>query len=88
MGGCFHLGGMYEKGEGIEQDTGKAAALYRQTCEGGNMGGCYSLGWMYEKGEGVEKDTDEAAALFRQACEGGSALACFSRESRSPRTGQ
>jgi len=74
--GCFNLGLMYERGDGVAKDTARAISLYRQTCDGGVAGGCSNLGIMYERGNGVAKDAARAVSLFRQACDGGDAPGC------------
>ena len=37
---CFHLGDLYYKGEGVEQDYTTASELYEKACEGGYKDGC------------------------------------------------
>ena len=56
MRGCGKLGVMYEKGNGVEKDLGKAAELFKKACDGGEMLGCRNLGIMYKKCNGAEKD--------------------------------
>jgi uncharacterized protein len=41
--GCFTLGTMYEKGEGVGENKYKAAALYTQACRGGEALGCANM---------------------------------------------
>jgi TPR repeat protein len=67
---------MYQEGSGVEQDSARASALYRQACDGEVMEGCTRLGLLYREGEGVPADTALAATLFRQACEGGHLVGC------------
>ena len=68
--GCYNLGVMYEKGNGVEKNFSKAVELYKKACDDGEMLGCYNLGVMYAKGNGVEKDFSKAAELFKKACDG------------------
>ena len=75
-GSCVNLGFMYEDGEGVNKDKPKAAALYKQACDGADSGGCNELGAMYSDGSGVNKDEARAAALFKLACDGGSPYGC------------
>ena len=51
---CVLLGIMYDNGEGVKQDSFKAAELYRQACDGKNALGCTNLGVMYDEGKGVQ----------------------------------
>ena len=48
MRGCGKLGVMYEKGNGVEKDLGKAAQLYKKACDGGEMLGCRNLDIIYK----------------------------------------
>lgn len=75
--GCFLLGEMYEKGNGVQQDDVKAAELYKKACNNKNMKGCGSLGYMYKAGRGVKKDYPKAAELYERACNGGNGGACW-----------
>lgn len=65
--GCFSLGVLYAKGDGVLQDYTQAAALFRQACQEGNTEGCASLGLLYERGTGVPQDKAQAAAFYRAA---------------------
>ncbi len=67
---------MYCKGEGVENDYLKAAALYEKTCNGGEAYGCKVLGDMYYKGEGVEKDYLKAIQFIEKACNNGLKREC------------
>ena len=77
MRGCFILGAMYERGNGVEKNEQKAAELYKKACDGGNMVGCGNLGTMYAKGSGVEKDLGKAVELFKKACDSGNMRGCY-----------
>lgn len=83
--GCAYLGSMYSRGEGVQKNTARALALFRQVraevlyqqaCTQGDMDSCCNLGEMFWRGEGVKKDLGRATALFRQACGGGNARGC------------
>ena len=52
-----------EHGEGVAQDTAKAAELYCIAARLGNAEAQFSLGWMYANGRGLPRD-DSLAALF------------------------
>jgi TPR repeat protein len=68
---------MYEKGNnGLSQDNGKAASLYRRGCDSGYMGGCFELGVLYHDGRGVQQDDAQALRLFEQGCKAHYAVAC------------
>ena len=61
---CYELGVMYQSGEGATQDFARAASLYEQACDGGEMRGCTNLGFA------------RAASLYEQACDGGEVRGC------------
>ncbi len=46
--GCFQLGALYEKGDGVVQNKYKAVALYTQACNGGESHGCSNIAMMYD----------------------------------------
>lgn len=46
--GCFQLGALYEKGDGVVQNRYKAVSLYTQACTGGEKHGCSNLALMYD----------------------------------------
>ena len=46
--GCFHLGTLYEKGDGVVQNKYKAVSLYTQACHGGEADGCSNIALMYD----------------------------------------
>jgi TPR repeat protein len=60
---------MYEKGEGVRQDSFKAVELLTKACDGGAAAGCANLGVMYSKGEGVRQDNGKALAMYGKACD-------------------
>ena len=67
--GCFGLGLMYYRGDGVEQDYSNAAMLYRKACDGGEMGGCFNLATMYDVGTGVQQSKSYAKKLFKIVCD-------------------
>ena len=67
---------MYGTGQGVTQDLARAATLYQQACDGGDMWGCINLGAMYGTGEGVTRDPARAIRLYQQACDGGQKWGC------------
>jgi TPR repeat protein len=74
MHGCYKLGVSYSLGAGVSKNEVRAAALYKQACDGGLVAGCSNLGALYVTGQGVSKDVMRAAALYKQACDGGEML--------------
>ena len=38
--GCYNLGVMYAKGQGIKQNNFKAIKLFKKACDGGIAAGC------------------------------------------------
>lgn len=46
--GCFQLGALYEKGDGVVQNKYKAVSLYTQACTGGEPHGCSNIALMYD----------------------------------------
>jgi TPR repeat protein len=75
---CSNLGILYEKGEGMEMDIGRAVELYRRACDGGDAKyGCSLLAHMFEQGKGVTADVSRAKVLRERACDAGHAPDCF-----------
>jgi len=58
---------MYENGEGIPTNVGKAVELYQQAHLAGNTDATKNLAVMYEDGNGVPKDVGKALELYQQA---------------------
>jgi hypothetical protein len=67
--GCFGLGLMHYRGDGVEQNYSQAAMLYRKACDGGEVGGCFNLATMYDAGIGVQQSKSYAKKLFKMACD-------------------
>ena len=65
----------FEHGEGVPQDTDKAAQMYCEAARLGNAEAMYSLGWMYANGRGVERSDPMAGTLFAMAAYRGHAHA-------------
>ena len=72
----------FEHGEGVPQDTDKAAQMYCEAARLGNAEAMYSLGWMYANGRGVERSDPLAGTLFAMAAYRGHAHA--EKMARSP----
>jgi TPR repeat protein len=73
---CNALGVIYRDSSGVSKDLVRAAALFKQACDGGDSGGCLNFGLAYTWGVGVSKDGARAIALIKQTCDGGHAEAC------------
>jgi uncharacterized protein len=71
----FNLAVMYSKGDGVNQDTAKAATWYEKAAAQGYGPAQYNLALLYEKGLGVARDFLNAARLYREAAEQGLAEA-------------
>ena len=74
---CTRLGGIFDRGDGVQKDRNEAAALYRLGCDKGDTWGCVNLGLSTEAGLGVASDPQAAAELYLKACDGGNADGCF-----------
>lgn len=46
--GCYNLGSMYEKGEGIAQNKYKASTLYAEACRAKEALGCSNMALSYD----------------------------------------
>ena len=54
--GQFDLGGMYQRGRGVEQDSKEAVKWYQKAAFQGQATAQYALGFIYANGEGVEQN--------------------------------
>ncbi|MDB4975399.1 MAG: Sel1 domain protein repeat-containing protein [Myxococcaceae bacterium] len=70
---CRGLGGLHEKGLGVERDEVRGRALYVQACDGGDAPACTLLA---EQMISDASTSERALALFAQACHRGDPLAC------------
>lgn len=75
---CSVLALMFETGQGVTRDLGRAAELYDQACELLDMEACTILGSLYHRGEGVPRDLARAASLHERSCDGGEPIGCES----------
>ena len=57
------VGGMFEKGRGVEKDYVKAVYWYAKAAEAKSYGGMLDLARCYELGRGVEKSLEKSADL-------------------------
>jgi hypothetical protein len=67
----FHLGTLYETGNGVPQDYTQAIIWYRKAAEQNLAIAQYRLGVLYANGVGVPPDESQAAAWFRRAADQG-----------------
>ena len=72
-----HLGTLFEDGEVVARDFGRAIFWYRKAAEQGHARGQLNLGRMYRGGLGVERDESRAAYWYRAAAGQGVAEAQF-----------
>jgi uncharacterized protein len=73
----FHLGVMYESGQGGLRNDAEAIKWYRKAAEHDDAVAQFNLGVMYAKGEGVSPNHAEAALWYRLAADHGLAGAQF-----------
>ena len=67
----FHLGVMYESGQGVLRNDAEAIKWYRKAAEQDDAVAQFNLGIMYTKGEGVSPNHAEAALWYRLAADHG-----------------
>ncbi|KQT85907.1 peptidoglycan-binding protein [Aurantimonas sp. Leaf443] len=67
----YSLGTLYEKGNGVAQDTVKARDWYLAAARSGNVRAMHNLAVLYATGVDGASDPQEAASWFRQAAEYG-----------------
>ena len=65
------LGVLYETGDGVPKDYGKAAHWYRLAANQGVAEAQASLGFLYDEGWGVQQDYGKAAHWYRLAANQG-----------------
>ncbi len=65
------LGLLYEKGEGVQQNTPEALHWYEAAAAQGHAKAAYNLGVMYETGGGVPVDFAQAADWYALSAKGG-----------------
>jgi serine/threonine protein kinase/TPR repeat protein len=74
---CFHLGLMYQEGNGVAVNDSRAVAYYTKSCEMRHGQSCANLAFIYGYGSGVVEDDSRAATFFSKACDIGNADGCF-----------
>lgn len=73
----YNLGVELYRGERLEQNLEKAAALWRMSVASGNVPAHNSLGYLVFFGRGVKRDPEEGLRLWRFAAERGHAESQF-----------
>ena len=73
----FGVGSYYQAGDGVPQDSAKAAEWYRKAAVQGVAFAQRRLGAMYYEGEGVSKDLAQAAQWYQMAATQGYAPAQY-----------
>lgn len=73
----FNLGVMYQRGQGIPQDSSEAMNWYRKAAEQDLPDAHFNLGVIYHNGEIVPRDYAEARKRFRKAADLGYARAQY-----------
>jgi hypothetical protein len=67
----FHLGTLYESGNGVPQDYAQAVVWYRKAAEQNLAIAQYRLGVLYANGVGAPLDKAQSAAWFQKAADQG-----------------
>jgi TPR repeat protein len=75
------IGFMYERGQGVTQDSTQAVSWFRKAAEQGNAAGQPALGVMYESGMGVPPDNVLAQMWLSLAAAQGNGDAAKLRDS-------
>ncbi len=73
----YNLGVEYYRGERVERNLEKAAALWKNAAAVGNVPASNSLAYLTFYGKGIPRDAEEGIRLWRYAAERGHAEAQF-----------
>ncbi len=68
---AYHLGLLYENGQGIPQDKLKAAEYYLKSYQFGNTTAASKLGVLLINGDGIEQDQEKGFDLLKMAARAG-----------------
>jgi len=71
----YHLGAMYDRGQGVTRDYAVAVSWFRKAADQDFAAAQLSLGVMYENGLGVPQDFTTAVSWYRRAADQGNAAA-------------
>ncbi|HEY6562745.1 MAG TPA: tetratricopeptide repeat protein [Polyangiaceae bacterium] len=66
--GCFELGGMYGRGEGVSKDPKRTGELMTLACNKGLTKACLQLATLHLRGFGVPVDPSKAVELYSRYC--------------------
>jgi TPR repeat protein len=77
VGAQYHLGQMYERGDGVPRDVSEALRLWRMGAGQGDVTSMETLGDRYREGEGFPRDFAAARNWYRRAAEQGSLKAQY-----------
>ena len=73
----FNLGCRFTSGDGMAQDSARAADCYLKAANDGHREAQFNLGLMYERGEGVSRDEVKALLWLRKSADLGHAGAQY-----------
>lgn len=73
----YHLGRLYENGQGVEKNDEKALDFYKKSAEAGNEKAALKVGNAYYLGKGAVKSYPDAFRWYRQAAEKGNYAALY-----------
>ena len=74
--GCVGAGVMYEEGQNVPRDLGRAVSLYRASCERGYLPACSHFAALLWRGLGELPDVTRAVELAERACDRGDGYGC------------
>ncbi len=75
--GALFLGVLYDTGEGVARDEGRALDWYRRSAGMGSAVGAFNVAVMYDTARGASRDTGQAITWYGRAAEGGYARADY-----------
>lgn len=67
----YHLGLLYEEGQGLPRDRAQALHWYTEAAKQGDVDACFAIGQMYHLGIGVERNPVAAYHWYDLAAGGG-----------------
>lgn len=73
----YHLGQMFDKGEGVTKDEAAAAGWFRKAADQGHAGAELSFSFALSLGEGVEKNSDLSLEMEMRAAYHGNDMAQY-----------
>lgn len=76
----FSLAQIYDKGQGIQQDSNLANQLFLQAAAAGHVGAQITLARRYEKGQGIEQNEQEAITWYKKAALAGKSKEFFKEQ--------